>query len=180
MWGKYYVIVETTEMSLRTEMDELVKQYKFTDDSVLLEFFDKLAPVQVDEMIGKWKGGDFDTGRWQSKALTDLKWFGKYFKSQLDGKPLVCYNDEGKLYSSQAQNGESSLWMIEFRGKTSATMVYDGVPIFDHFRKVDENLVFGIMNGKNLPNLPVITDEKYYYFYLERVSEFPVEFVENE
>lgn len=59
-------------------------------------------------------------------------------------------------------------------------MVYDGVPIFDHFRKDDESLIFGIMNSKNLPNLPVITDEKYYYFYLERISEFPVEFVENE
>lgn len=47
-----------------------------------------------------------------------MRWFGKYFKSQLNGKPLVCYNDEGKLHSSQAQNGESSLWMIELLGKT--------------------------------------------------------------
>jgi len=40
--------------------------------------------------------------------------------------------------------------MIEFRGKVSATMVYDGLPINDHFRMVDENTVFGMMDFKGL------------------------------
>lgn len=35
-------------MPLKTEMDELEKQNKFTDGSMLLEIFDKLALVQVD------------------------------------------------------------------------------------------------------------------------------------
>ena len=44
--------------------------------------------------------------------------------------------------------GEASLWMEEFRGEVTATMVYDGQPIHDHFKIVDDNAVMGIMNGK--------------------------------
>ena len=44
--------------------------------------------------------------------------------------------------------GEASLWMEEFRGEVTASMVYDGAPVHDHFKKVDDNTVLGIMNGK--------------------------------
>ena len=37
-------------------------------------------------------------------------------------------------------------------------------PCHDHFKKVDDDAVMGIMNGKG-----VLDDGKYYYFYLERV-----------
>jgi hypothetical protein len=30
-------------------------------------------------------------------------------------------------------------------------MVYDGQPIFDHFKRVDENTLMAMMNGKTLP-----------------------------
>ena len=39
--------------------------------------------------------------------------------------------------------------MEEFRGELVATMVYDGQPMHDHFKKVDDNTVMGIMNGKH-------------------------------
>ena len=35
-------------------------------------------------------------------------------------------------------NGEASLWLEEFRGEVTATMVYDGAPIHDHFKVIDE------------------------------------------
>ena len=38
---------------------------------------------------------------------------------------------------------EASLQMVKFRGVISATMIYDGAPIFDHFRKLDDNTVMG-------------------------------------
>lgn len=45
-------------------------------------------------------------------------------------------------------------------------MVYDGQPVHDHFKKIDDNAVMGIMNGKGVRD-----NGKYYYilFYLERV-----------
>ncbi len=54
--------------------------------------------------------------------------------------------------------------MEEFRGELIATMVYDGQPLHDHFKKVDDNTVMGIMNGKH-----ALKSGQYGYFYLERV-----------
>lgn len=42
------------------------------------------------------------------------------------------------------------LRMIEHRGKSSATMVYDNLPILDVFRKVDADTVLGLMDLKGM------------------------------
>lgn len=38
--------------------------------------------------------------------------------------------------------------MVDFRGKTSATMIYDRLPIHDHFRKLNNDSVMGLMDFK--------------------------------
>lgn len=134
------------------------------DTAQLDELFDVLEPVSCESLFGSWKGGEFKTGHKGSHALKALKWYGKTFNSRLDVKPLICLDDEGKPYSNQAMKGEASLWMVEFRGKVSACMVYDGQPVFDHFRKIDDNTVMGIMDGKE----QVFDNGKHFYFYLER------------
>ncbi|GAB3289409.1 hypothetical protein GCM10027563_26110 [Parasphingorhabdus pacifica] len=58
--------------------------------------------------------------------------------------------------------------MVEFRGEVTATMVYDGQPIFDHLKKVDDNTLLGVMNGKESA-MPLYGEGKPYYFLLERV-----------
>ncbi|MGF1490192.1 MAG: DUF4334 domain-containing protein [Prochloraceae cyanobacterium] len=61
-------------------------------------------------------------------------------------KPLlILTNSLLKTKTSQAR-----LRMMEYRGKVSATMIYDYLPINDSFRKIDENNVFGIMDYKNI------------------------------
>lgn len=50
--------------------------------------------------------------------------------------------------------------MTKYRGKVSATMIYNGLPINDVFRKVDENTLLGIMD---LPNM-----KQPYFFVLHR------------
>ncbi|MBX3413899.1 MAG: DUF4334 domain-containing protein [Pirellulales bacterium] len=143
---------------------------KFRDDPGPLDtarldaYFDTLEPISCEQLFGAWKGGELKTGHKGSLALKALQWHGKTFHSRLDVKPLMCRNDEGQLYSNQAMKGEASLWMIEFRGKTSACMVYDGQPVFDHFRKIDDHTVMGIMDGKE----QVFDNGKHFYFYLER------------
>jgi hypothetical protein len=129
------------------------------------ELFNMLEAVDCENIFGQWKGGDFNTEHRGSVQLRTMKWYGKIFNSRTDAKPLICYNEQDELYSNQALGGEASLWMIEFRGKVSATMVYDGLPIFDHFRIVDEKTLMGIMNGKEM----VFDNGKPFYFYLERV-----------
>ncbi len=43
------------------------------------------------------------------------------------------------------------LRMIEYRGVTSAAMVYDRQPIIDHFREVEPNLLLGLMDLRGMP-----------------------------
>lgn len=168
-------------MNALNKLNELKQRTFFENDDELFTLFDSLPEMPVEEMIGKWQGGDFKSGHWDVGALQNMNWFGKWFKSPLDVYPLVCRNEEGKLFSNKIMKGEASLWNIEFRGKVSATMVYDGVPIFDHFRKVDDNTVMGVMNGKefegDFPN--IIDNGRYYFFYLERLQDYPLEFVGN-
>jgi hypothetical protein len=42
------------------------------------------------------------------------------------------------------------LRMTEYRGKVSATMIYDQLPINDVFRKLDDNTVIGVMDNKDV------------------------------
>jgi hypothetical protein len=48
----------------------------------------------------------------------------------------------------KTEKSQARLRMMEHRGKLSATMIYDHLPINDVFRKIDENTVFGLMDYK--------------------------------
>ena len=126
-----------------------------------------LRTVSVDEVLGPWRGGDFATGHLASSVLDQVRWHGKRFDGPLDAKPLICRDDDGALYShlKAGGGGEASLWPVEFRGEVTATMVYDRMPVLDHFKAVDDSTLMGIMNGK-LEAAFGVAD--LYYFWLER------------
>ena len=116
------------------------------------EIWAALDIVRPAEILGQWKGSEFDNGHPLCGMLASLGWYGKRFDSVLDAKPLIMRGPDGELYSDvEIGKGEASLWMVEFRGECTATMVYDGQPIFDHFKRVDENTLMAMMNGKTLP-----------------------------
>jgi hypothetical protein len=50
----------------------------------------------------------------------------------------------------QTRRSRARLRMIEYRGKTTAAMLYDDLPINDIFRKLDNNTVLGIMDLKGM------------------------------
>jgi hypothetical protein len=79
---------------------------------------------------------------------TLMNWMLKFPVAKNDFlKPLTTLtNSLLKTESSQAR-----LRMMEYRGKVSATMIYDHLPINDMFRKVDDNTVLGVMDFKNSP-----------------------------
>lgn len=134
-------------------------------DAELDAFWATLPPATVEQMIGDWRGGEFVTGHKMNGLLEKARWFGKSFRSATDVQPLVCLDDDGNKFSNiKLGKGEASLWAEEFRGEVVATMVYDGQPTHDHFKKVDDDTVMGIMNGKG-----VLDDGRYFYFYLQRV-----------
>jgi hypothetical protein len=153
-------------MSLaRKKFNEFKERGEQIDDAELDDFWASLSPATIDEMIGEWKGGDFPTGHMMNAMLEKARWFGKNFKSVRDVQPLVCLDADGNKFSNKEMGkGEASLWLEEFRGEVTATMVYDGQPVHDHFKTIDDDAVMGIMNGKGVRD-----DGRYYYFYLERL-----------
>lgn len=153
-------------MSDAREMFDGFRQRSQIPDAELDQFWDRLAPANTDFMLGEWAGGEFVTGHKMNGLLEKARWFGKTFKSAMDVQPLVCLDENGEKFSNvKLGNGEASLWMEEFRGEVTATMVYDGQPTHDHFKVVDENTVMGIMDGKG----QVLDNGRYFYFYLQRV-----------
>ena len=109
------------------------------DDAELDDYWASLPTATVDGMLGEWKGGEFVTGHRMNGQLEKSRWFGKTFNSPADVQPLVCLDDDGNRFSNvKMGKGEASLWLEEFRGEVTATMVYDGQPVHDHFKQVDD------------------------------------------
>ncbi|MGW6422575.1 DUF4334 domain-containing protein [Nocardia sp. NPDC055053] len=128
----------------------------------------RLRPARAEDILGEWHGGAFQTGHPLCRALPASRWYGKTFLALDDAKPLICRAEDGTLFSNvELGQGEATLWNIEFRGEVTATMVYDGRAVFDHFKWLDERTLMGIMNGR--PEL-VLSRGEHFYFLLERVS----------
>lgn len=125
-----------------------------------------LEVVEASAILGSWQGFAFPTGHPVERVLAKSRWHGKRFAALDDATPLVCRADDGSLYSDTiAGKGGAGLWHVEFRGEVTATMVYDGMPVLDHFKRVDDNTLMGIMNGK--PDV-VLANGRHFYFGLER------------
>lgn len=156
-------------LEARARFQELRENDGPVDPAELDEIWAALAAVRPEDILGEWKGGEFETGHPLNGMLAKARWYGKTFASVHDVKPLMCRDEQGGLYSNQELGkGEASLWTVEFRGETTATMVYDGQPVFDHFKRVDDATLMGIMNAKGVP-----PEGPFYYFFLERVPGTP-------
>lgn len=157
-------------MSAHAEAAERLRQLLALESGVeaaeLDRLWSRLETVRAEDVLGSYRGSAFRTGHGLCRALDAGNWYGKEFSSITDAKPLMCRREDGTLFSNvQLGNGEASLWNVEFRGEVTATMVYDGKAVFDHFKRIDSSTLMGIMNGK--PEL-VLSRGEYFYFVLER------------
>jgi hypothetical protein len=158
-------------VSARTQFTDFKERTEPIADTELDAWWSTLVPARIEDMIGEWAGGEFTTGHRMNGLLEQAGWFGKTFTSADDVQPLVCLDADGKKFSNIALGkGEASLWLEDFRGEVTATMVYDGQPVHDHFKKIDDNAVMGIMNGKQALDFSSGAG-RHLYFYLERVAD---------
>jgi hypothetical protein len=130
------------------------------------ELWMALPTVRPEDILGDWKGSAFATGHPVETMLTTANWHGKKFESITEVHPLICRDDQGQLFSHTelGNGGGAGLWMVEFRGQSTATMVYDARPVLDHFKQIDAQTLLGVMNGKG-----VLDDRgNHFYFVLER------------
>ncbi len=146
-------------MSLLAQFEALAARREKTALAELDALFDKLPDVAEDFMIGEWDGGVFDTGHPGEGQLEALRWIGKTFRDRNDVSPIVSRGPDGGRVVNPIM-GAASLRRVEYRGVVTATMCYDQHPVFDHFRKLDERTVLGVMDRKG-DRLPL-------YFYLRR------------
>ncbi|WP_336793947.1 DUF4334 domain-containing protein [Gordonia malaquae] len=61
---------------------------------------------------------------------------------------------------TRTRRHRARLRRVEYRGVVSTSMVYDQLPIIDHFRALDQNTLFGAMDVRGSTEL--------YFFLLER------------
>ena len=92
-----------------------------------------------------------------------------WFPMKYAGRSRVSMSAVGRLMFDlgtrllQTRKSRARLRMTEYRGKVSATMVYDQKAINDVFRRVDENTVLGVMDLKAENYRP-------FFFVLERAT----------
>jgi Domain of unknown function (DUF4334)/GXWXG protein len=161
---------------------QAIAQQGQTTTEAALQLFDELDPVDLEFIIGRWKGSGFHTNHQMDGLLEAFNWYGKEFISadcvhpllfsdgksifKVDPNPLLMNlglslpipkNDALKPFYSamnkllKTEESKARIRMMEHRGKVSATMIYDYLPINDVFRKVDENTVLGLMDFKGMP-----------------------------
>jgi hypothetical protein len=126
--------------------------------AALLDYYDTLEPIPIEFMLGDWDGGVLATGHDAEQQMALVRWVGKTFHDRDNVDPMICNEpDQGRVVNPIM--GTARLRMVEFRGSSTATMIYDKHPIFDHFRKITNDVVMGIMDRKR--DAPL-------FFYLRR------------
>jgi hypothetical protein len=113
----------------------------------LLELHDALEAIDTSFMLGDWEGGALRTGHAGEAQLVAMGWVGKAFHGEDDVDPIIVRDEQGRRVASPIM-GKATLRMVSYRGTPTATMIYDRHPIFDHFRKVGDDVVMGVMDRK--------------------------------
>jgi hypothetical protein len=153
------------------------------DADEVLGFFDSLAPVSTDEMVGRWRGSGLPTGSPLDGLLEAYGWWGKEVVDDETVHPLLVAGPGGRPYPvnpalvplsvlrsrpglahravlrraaiavrplARTRRPCARLLTVTHRGVASAAMVYDALPIVDVFRRVDDDVVLGLMDMRGL------------------------------
>lgn len=133
------------------------------DEEALYAFYDALPTMAAGDMLGEWRGGILSRGHPVERQLAVMRWAGKRFAGPDEVYPIISLDGEGKRVVNDAL-GAATLREVAFRGVVTATMIYDSAPVFDHFRRVGNDLVVGAMDRKG-------DDGPMLFFYLERLAD---------
>ncbi len=157
-------------------INKIIANGKATPEEAMVAF-DSLSPVSSEFMHGRWKGFEIETGHPFDGLLASSGWYGKIFLDDEEVHPLVFFGtDKKELYSAnpefipfnlklpkderlgtmmnmarvilETKESKARLRNLEYRGRVSATMIYDDIPIMDTFVKIDDNRVLGVMDFK--------------------------------
>ncbi|MFH8407010.1 GXWXG domain-containing protein [Streptomyces sp. NPDC018019] len=151
-------------MSTEQEVLETIASGGEYDTAKLADLFDRLEPVDTDFLIGTWQGGGFECSGENAELLAKMRWYGKRFADADHVEPLLCRDEDGAVYSYE-ELGLATLHEVVHRGKQSTAMVYDQLPVIDHFRRLTDDVLLGVMVKKGA--------SADFYFHLTRVPAAP-------
>lgn len=66
-------------------------------------------------------------------------------------RPAVGAVGRRSMRAFRTRKPAARLRMVEYRGVVTGTMVYDALPINDHFRQVDQDTLLGAMDMRGVP-----------------------------
>lgn len=146
--------------SIQTQFEVFKNSKQKVDFKSLEAFFDTLPEITNNEILGEWKGGYITSGSIIDLSLKSYGfygWIGKHFTTENKVKALM--HQLFGLKFNIPIIGNARIREVRFRDKVSTGMIYNHLPIIDHFRRVDENTLMGAMDLKGKIVL---------YFYLYR------------
>lgn len=151
--------------------EEALKAGRISAEAALT-LFDRLPTVDLAFMKGTWKGLELRTGHPMDGMLSATGWYGKQFLDEERVHPLLFFTEDRasifpvnpRKWPSPTIRGpvgphrsevetdqfKARLRMTEYRGKLSATMIYDDWPTLDVFRQVDGDTVLGVMDARGM------------------------------
>jgi len=96
----------------------------------------------------------FATGRDDQTCCVDPQWVGPFLglAERLRFPTSAAF---GRLFQRllpllATSRSRARLRLTSYRGQTSATMIYDQLPILDVFRRIDADTVLGVMDRKGM------------------------------
>ena len=158
----------------------------------MLATFGAAEEVSLDFMTGRWGGVEVFTGHRLNGLLTAAGWYGKEFLGSRRVHPLLLYNrrrtgvfalnpafvplwftpPKWKVLHAllnlarpvmETSSPKAGMDMMEVYGKRTATLIYDDKPIRDHFVRLDDDTLLGLMDRKG--------ERDPFFFFLHRDEE---------
>ena len=80
------------------EKFQILLQQETTTTEEALKLFDELEPVDLEFMMGRWKGTGFHTNHPMDNLLETFNWYGKEFVDSDHVHPLLFLDSNNKIF----------------------------------------------------------------------------------
>ena len=94
-------------MNAIASFQDILQQGKTTTESAL-GLFDRLDPVDLEFMLGRWRGSGFHTNHQMDGLLEAFNWYGKEFVSADCVHPLL-FSDGNSIYQGRSKSNLNEL-----------------------------------------------------------------------
>ncbi|ODV89284.1 hypothetical protein CANCADRAFT_3912 [Tortispora caseinolytica NRRL Y-17796] len=164
-------------------IDEILES-KHLPEKEALEFYLDLEPMELHELRGGWKGSTLYTDHPLDNKMASFGWHGMFFKNNEVVYPSIWNANDGSKFiadplkvitavqSSTAPDimgspqsylttsDSARIRMVVSYDHPTATLIYNNLPIYDSFKRIDDDRIVGLVDMKGV--------DKPYFFMMTR------------